>query len=124
MIERVGAAILTSTTLYRGGKIIVYAALANLSSRDQLVVHFATEQRFDFTLSDPDGNEYWRWSDGAEFAQVEGQVVVEPGSYHLFDLVLEELPMMDKEAEYVTLAGHIVSDDFPFFGNIRLQMAM
>lgn len=43
-------------------------------------LEFATAQRYDFTVTNADGDELWRWSADRMFAQVLGTETLEPGA--------------------------------------------
>jgi hypothetical protein len=67
--DRLGLALLTSKLTDDGADIAFYLVLVNQTGADW-TVNFATSQLFDFALSDPKGDEYWRWSTGQVFNPV------------------------------------------------------
>jgi Intracellular proteinase inhibitor len=61
-----------------GQAIDITLLLANCGNNDA-VLHFPTTQRYDFIITDPNGVEDWRSSDGKSFGQVEGTETLQPG---------------------------------------------
>ena len=52
--------------------------LADCANNDS-VLHFPTAQRYDFIITDPNGVEVWRSSDGKTYGQAEGTETLHPG---------------------------------------------
>jgi Intracellular proteinase inhibitor len=121
---RFGAAVLTSKLkVSKGDPIALYIAVVN-QSEDDLVVKFPTSQQFDFALLDKKGKEYWRWSQGKVFIQVESQFKV-PASpkvgFHVDGDELKEVPLPPQIDEFVTLIGELPSSNMPFTGKVRIE---
>jgi hypothetical protein len=67
------------SSVYTVGQAIdITLLLANCGNNDA-VLHFPTTQRYDFIITDPNGVEDWRSSDGKSFGQVEGTETLQPG---------------------------------------------
>ena len=63
------------------------------NSDSSVVLHFATGQRYDFTILTAEGDTAWSWSADRNFTQVLGQEILQPDQHLLFrDEVRPELP--------------------------------
>lgn len=49
------------------------------TSESPLELTFPTSQRYDFVVTDPEGGEVWRWSDGMSFLQAISTATLDPG---------------------------------------------
>lgn len=60
-------------------------------SAEPVMLHFSTSQRYDFVISDEQGNERWRWSKGRVFAMVLGREAI--GAERLRLTYTERIPV-------------------------------
>lgn len=68
----------TEKATYRAGEPITMMLRVSSRTREEVVFHFSSAQRFDFAIRDARGGEVWRWSDGRIFAQALGTEAIGP----------------------------------------------
>ena len=122
MMQRYGVAILSSHLEYSDGDLWFFVVMVNQSDHE-LLLHFSSEQKFDFALVTPGGDEYWRWSTGQHFSQNKSMVTVPAGGFHILDVELDTLPLPDSDTpDYITLHGELLSTSMPFTGQLRIAL--
>jgi hypothetical protein len=72
-------------------------------------LEFNTTQRYDFEVSELDGDRVWRWSDGRAFGEALGREVLQPGESRRYAAAWAA---DGREGEYVATA-RIVSGNYP-----------
>ncbi|MFQ5911820.1 MAG: BsuPI-related putative proteinase inhibitor [Nitrospinota bacterium] len=73
-----GLAINVGKGIFQTGKPIPLELTVRHDGKGPLVLTFSTAQRYDFQVEKEGGEVLWRWSEGKMFAQVLGQVVLDP----------------------------------------------
>jgi hypothetical protein len=74
-----------------------------------IALEFATAQRYDFEVTQRDGDRVWRWSDGMMFAQALSQEELGPGETRRY---MASWSATGREGDYVATA-RIVSSNYP-----------
>ena len=97
-----------------GEPIIMTLKILNYTKED-IVFHFNTAQRYDFIIEDEEGNEVWRWSQDMMFAMVLGEVTLGSNSPE----VTYTAEYKDKFSPgYYKITGILVAKDRPMSGNV------
>jgi len=73
----VGIDLTTFGVFHRQGEPLPLSIV--VAAREPITLYYRTTQRFDIVVTDSDGREAWRWSEGRAFSQVLEQVELKPG---------------------------------------------
>lgn len=84
VVQAVFAALeLEETEYQRGEPVEMTLRLTNCASAPITRI-FQTEQRYEFTVFNEDGEEIWRWSEGMEFANTQDEQTFQPNEQQTF----------------------------------------
>jgi len=97
-----------------GEPIMMTLKILNYTKED-IVFHFNTSQRYDFIIEDEEGNEVWRWSEVRMFAMVLGEETLGPTNTE----IIYTAGYKDKLSPgYYKVTGIFVAQDRPMSGNV------
>jgi hypothetical protein len=74
-----------------------------------IALEFTTAQRYDFEVSERDGDLVWRWSDGMMFAQALGREDLAPGESRRY---MAGWPVPGRQGDFIATA-RVVSTNYP-----------
>jgi hypothetical protein len=78
-LEGVTCYVTTDRDKYAPGDTIRMQMLVRNPTKTAVVLNFNTSQQYDFVVSDVEGKEVWKWSDGMMFAQMVTSKTLAPG---------------------------------------------
>ena len=90
-------------------------SLSILNTTDKIVsINHSSQQLFDFTVYDADGNSLYRWSADRMFAQIVTTTTIEPGKEAVFSDVIDAAAYSAFKDKIQSAVGYIIgtSDDF------------
>ena len=94
--------------------IIMTLKIFNYTKED-IVFHFNTAQRYDFVIEDEEGNKIWHWSKDMMFAMVLGEETLGPTNTE----ITYTAEYSDKlSSGYYKITGIFVAQDKPMSGNV------
>ncbi len=88
-------------------------------TKEDVVFHFNTSQRYDFIIEDEEGNEIWRWSQDMMFAMVLGEETLGPTNIEIIYTVEYKGKI---SPGYYKITGIFVVQDRPMSGNIIIMV--
>ena len=114
-----GISMSTDKMSYTIGEPIVMTLKIFNYTKEGIIFHFNTSQRYDFIIEDEEGNEVWRWSEGRMFAQMLGEENLGPNNPE----VTYTTEYKDKLSPgYYKVTGIFVAQDRPMSGNIIIMV--
>jgi len=105
----------TNKSTYIAGEPITIELKAFNYSNEKVTFHFHSSQRYDFSIL-KGKEEIWRWSEDRFFAQVLGEVVLEPGKM----IVYKEKFKGKLEAGYYKVTGSITAENRPLTATLTV----
>lgn len=115
--EGFGIFLSTNKSTYGIGEPIVIKLKVFNYSNKSIILHFRSSQRFDFSIL-KGKEEIWRWSKDKFFAQVLGEVALEPGKI----IVYEEKFEGKLEAGYYKVIGSIIAENRPLTATLTIAI--
>ena len=88
-------------------------------TKEDIIFHFNTSQRYDFIIEDEEGNEIWRWSEGRMFAQMLGK---ESLGQHNPEVIYTAEYKDRLSPGYYKVTGFFVARDRPMSGSIIIEV--
>ena len=110
-----GISITTDKMSYSVGEPIMMTLKILNYTKEDIVFHFNTSQRYDFIIEDEEGSEIWRWSKDRMFAMMLGEEILGPNNPE----VTYTAEYSDKLSPgYYKITGIFVAQDRPMSGNV------
>lgn len=91
-----------------GDSVRLMLHVTNVTS-GPIALEFSSGQRYDFEVSEPDGDTVWRWSATRSFMQATGREVLQPGESKQY---METWHAPERDEEYVATAW-LTSTNYP-----------
>ena len=114
-LEGFGVFLSTNKSTYITGEPITIELKAFNYSNERVTFHFRSSQRYDFSIL-KGKEEIWRWSEDRFFAQVLGEVVLDPGKM----IVYKEKFKGKLEAGYYKVTGSITAENRPLTATLTV----
>lgn len=114
-----GISITTDKISYNVDEPIIMTLKAFNYTKEDVVFHFNTSQRYDFIIEDEEGNEIWRWSQDMMFAMVLGEETLGPTNIEIIYTVEYKGKI---SPGYYKITGIFVVQDRPMSGNIIIMV--
>ena len=110
-----GISITTDKMSYSVGEPIMMTLKILNYTKEDIVFHFNTSQRYDFIIEDEEGSEIWRWSKERMFAMVLGEETLGPTNPEIIYTVEYKGKF---SSGYYKVTGILIAKDRPMSGNI------
>ncbi len=115
--EGFGVSLSTDKNTYSVGEAIIITLKAFNYDTQQVSFLFRSSQRFDFFILKGE-EKFWQWSEDKFFAQVLGEVILEPKKI----IIYQEKFSKKIEAGYYNLIGKITADDKPLTASFTIRV--
>jgi len=110
-----GISMMTDKMNYSVGEPIIMTVKIFNYTKEDIIFHFNTAQRYDFIIEDEEGNEIWRWSQDRMFAMVLGEEILGPTNT---EITYTAEYQGNLSSGYYKVTGVLVAKDRPMSGNI------
>ena len=110
-----GISITTDKMSYSVGEPIMMTLKILNYTKEDIVFHFNTSQRYDFIIEDEEGSEIWRWSKDRMFAMMLGEEILGPNNPEIIYTAEYKGKL---RPGYYKVTGIFVAQDRPMSGNV------
>ena len=114
-----GISITTDKMNYSVGESIIMTLKIFNYTREDIVFHFNTSQRYDFIIEDEVGNEVWRWSEDMMFAQMLGEEILGPTNT---EVIYTAEYRNELSPGYYKMIGVFIAQEKPMSGSIIIEV--
>ncbi len=114
-----GVSMMTDKMSYTIGEPIVMTLKIFNYTKEGIIFHFNTSQRYDFIIEDEEGNEIWRWSKDMMFAMMLGEEILGPDSPEIIYVTKYQGKL---SSGYYKVTGIFIARDRPMSGSIIIDV--
>ena len=114
-----GISMSTDKMSYSVGEPIVMTLKIFNYTKEDIVFHFNTSQRYDFIIEEEEGNEIWRWSQDMMFAMALGEEILGLNN----PIIIYATEYKGKLSPgYYKITGIFVAQDRPMSGSVIIEV--